>query len=82
MTFTDNLALIAPEGDGLYWVDANKFKKIFHSPSDISVSSIVKVHSSYHYAIADLKGMIYMVDSRAPMNIIATMKAGNTVHAL
>ena len=42
---TENNALIAPQGEGVYWTDINKFKRIFHSPAEVSASAIVRVHS-------------------------------------
>jgi len=78
----ENHALIAPQSEGVHWTDINKLKTIFHSPANISASSIVKVHSPHHYAISDLDGNIHLLDYRAPMNIISTIKAGNTIHAL
>jgi hypothetical protein len=75
-------ALIAPQSEGVHWTDINKFKSIFHSPPNISASAIVKVHSPHHYAISDLQGNIHILDYRAPLNIISTLKAGNTVHSL
>lgn len=82
LSFTDNFALIAPQGDGLYWCDVNKCKKIFHSPSDASVSAISRVHSQNHVAVGDIDGSIYLLDSRAPMNILKKIRAGNTIHSL
>lgn len=80
--FTDNYALIAPQSDGLYWANINTFKTIFHSPSDVSVSAVCKVHSQNHLAVGDIDGNIHLLDSRAPMNIIKKIRAGNTIHSL
>lgn len=82
LKFVDNFALIAPQADGLYWTDVNKFKRVFHSPQDISVSAICRVHSPHYLAVGDLNGIIHLLDIRAPMNIIKTVRAGNTIHAL
>ena len=79
---TENNALIAPQGEGVYWTDINKFKRIFHSPAEVSASAIVRVHSPYNYAIADIEGNIHLLDYRAPLKVIAKLRAGNSIHAL
>lgn len=79
---TEAHALIAPQGDGVHWMDVNKMKRVFHSPPDISASAIVRVNSVYNYAISDLKGDIHLLDYRTPTNIVASLKTGNSIHAL
>jgi hypothetical protein len=78
----DHYALIAPQGDGVHWTDINKFKRIFHSPTSISISSIVKVLSAHNYAFSDLEGTIHVLDYRTPNEPIAKLKAGNTIHEM
>jgi len=80
--FADSFFLATPQGDGVHWLDINKMKRIFHSPSGISATSIVQVHSINNYAISDLGGAIHFIDRRSPMNEIGCVQAGNTVHGL
>lgn len=46
LTLTDNnqYLLVAPQGEGVCWVDASKMKKLFHNPKDVSITDIVQVH--------------------------------------
>ena len=48
----------------------------------MSASAIVRVHSPYNYAIADIEGNIHLLDYRAPLKVIAKLRAGNSIHAL
>jgi hypothetical protein len=84
LTLTDNnqYLLVAPQGDGLYWIDTMKMKKIFHNPKDISVSDIIQVHSPTVLAVSELSGRIHIIDRRSPMEIIKSFDAGNTIHKL
>ena len=66
----------------MYWTDINKFKRIFHSPTEVSVSAIVRVHSQFNYAISDIEGNIHLLDYRTPLKVIAKLRAGNSIHAL
>lgn len=54
LCLADNYVMVAPQGDGVHWVDLNKMKRVFHNPVDLSVSDIVQVHSANHYAISNL----------------------------
>lgn len=46
LTLTENnqYLLVAPQGEGVCWVDASKMKKLFHNPKDVSITDIVQVH--------------------------------------
>ena len=79
---TEHHTLIAPQGEGVHWTDINKFKRIFHSPAEISASAIVRVHSPFNYAISDIEGNIHVLDYRTPLKTIAKLRAGNSIHAL
>ena len=84
LTLTDNnqYLLVAPQGEGVCWVDATKMKKLFHNPKDVSITDIVQVHQPTLYAFSELSGKIHIIDRRNPMEKIKTFDAGNTVHKL
>lgn len=69
LTLTDNnqYLLVAPQGEGVYWIDTAKMKRLFHNPRDVSVTDIVQVHSPTVLAISELSGKIHIVDRRSPM---------------
>jgi hypothetical protein len=84
LTLSDNnqYLLVAPQGDGVHWIDTTKMKGLFHNPKDISVTDIVQVHSPTIVAISDLSGKIHIVDRRSPMETIKYFDAGNSIHKL
>lgn len=63
-------------------MEANKMKRLFHHPKDISVTDIVEVPATNMIAISDLDGRIHIVDRRKPTETIKFFEAGNTVHKL
>jgi hypothetical protein len=69
LTLTDNnqYLLVAPQGEGVYWIETSKLKKLFHNPKDVSVTDIVQVHSPTVYAFSELSGKIHIIDRRSPM---------------
>jgi hypothetical protein len=56
LTLTDNnqYLVVAPQGEGLYWFDSAKLKKLFVNPKDISISDVTKVDSSTIHAISEI----------------------------
>ena len=84
LTLSDNnqYLLVAPQGEGVHWVDCTKLKVLFQNPKDISVTDIIQVLSPTILAISDLGGKIHLIDRRSPLEILKTFDAGNSIHKL
>jgi hypothetical protein len=69
LSLSDNnqYLLVAPQGEGVHWIDTGKMKRLFHNPKDISATDIVQVHSPTLHAISDLGGKIHLIDRRSPL---------------
>jgi mannose/fructose/N-acetylgalactosamine-specific phosphotransferase system component IIB len=84
LTLTDNnqYLLVAPQGEGVLWIETVNMKKIHHNPKDVSITDIVQVNEQNLYAFAELSGKIHIIDRKKPTEIKMTFDAGNTIHKL
>lgn len=73
---------MAPQGDGVHWLDINKFKTIFHAPKDLSVTDLYKMDQLHLFAVATLEGSLHVIDRRAPLEPVKVWQAGNSIHKL
>jgi hypothetical protein len=46
LALTDNnqYLMVAPQGEGVLWIETTNLKKIHHNPKDVSITDIVQVH--------------------------------------
>ena len=79
---TEQYLLVAPQGDGVHWLDVNKFKRIFHAPKNLSVTDIHKLDQPHLFAVSTLEGTLHLVDRRAPLEPVKVWQAGNSIHKL
>ena len=84
LSLSDNnqCLLVAPQGEGLYWVDTTKMITLFYNPKDIAITDIVQVHAPTTMAISALDGKIHLIDRRKPQEIVKSFDAGNSIHKL